>query len=119
MQNNDQKEAFIRIIKASCVNILGFGFATYLIDYLTKNTNIGTPVMVLAMAVFFVIFVSISALIVFIFKTAQQIPKTIATKQASLTFLDIYGFTMAALTVRLIEAAICVFYIIHIYKLFM
>lgn len=119
MQNNDQKEAFIRIIKASCVNILGFGFATYLIDYLAKNTNIGTPVMVLAMLVFFVIFVSISALAVFIYKTAQQIPKTMATKPANMTFFDIYGFTMAALAVRLIEAVICILYIFHIYKLFL
>lgn len=119
MQNNDQKEAFIRIIKASIVNIAGFGFATYLIDYLAKNTNIGTPVMVLALLVFFVIFVSISALLVFIYKTVQQIPKTMAAKPANLTFIDIYGFTMAALFIRLIEAAICVFFIVHIYKLFL
>lgn len=119
MKNNDQREAFIRIIKASCVNILGFGFATYLIDYLAKNTDIGTPVMVLALLVFFVIFVSISALIVFVFKTAQQVPKTLAAMPASLTFFDVYGFTIAAVTVRLIEAVICIFYIVHIYQLFL
>lgn len=118
MQNNDQKEAFIRITKASIVNIVGFGFATALIDYLAKHTNIGTPVMVLSIIVGFVIFVSISSLIVFIYNIVKGIPETMAKKAAHLSFSDIYGYTLAALAVRLIEAGICVAYIIHIYLLF-
>lgn len=119
MQRNDQKQAFFRIVRASIVNIFGFGFATVLIDYLTKQTNIDTPLMILALVVVFIMFVSISSLIIFIYHTVKGMPATMAAKAENINFSDIYGYILAALSVRIIEAAICIVYIVHIYRLFM
>jgi len=118
MQSNDQKQAFLRIAKASIVNILGFGFATVLIDYLAKQTDIGTPVMVLALIVAFVIFVSISSLFLFIFHTVKAIPSTMAAQATNVKFLDIYGYILTALSIRIVEAAICIAYVIYIHRIF-
>jgi len=118
MQNNDQKQAFIRIARASIMNIIGFGFAAVLIDYLAKQTDIGTPVMLLALVVVFIMSVSIYSLIMFIYHTVKGIPSTMATKAEGVTFSDIYGYILAALAFRIVEACICIAYIIYIYRIF-
>lgn len=118
MYISDQKSVFLRIARASIVNILGFGFATVLIDYLTKKTDIGTPVMLLALVVVFIMLVSITSLVIFIYHTAKEIPVIMATQSADLKFTDVYGYILAALSFRIIETFIYFAYIAHIYKLF-
>lgn len=118
MQHNDQKQAFFRIARASIVNILGFGFATVLINYLAKQTDIGTPVMLLATIVVFIMFVSIFSLFMFIFYTLKGIPSTMAARAEGIKFADIYGYILTALGLRLIEVGICIAYIIYIYRIF-
>ncbi len=117
MQTDDQRSAFIRIALASITNVIGFGFATALIAYLTKQTDIGKPVMILAIIVVFIMFVSIYSLIMFIFYTVKGIPSTMAS-MAGVKFVDVYGYILTALFLRLIEAGICIAYIIYIYRLF-
>ena len=118
MQDNQNRSIFLRIVKASATNITGFGLATALIGYLFNNTDVGTPVMVLAGIVVFIMLVSLGSLLMFIGYTIKGMPDTMAKKPANKSFLDIYKYILAALAVRITEAAICIFYTVYIYNLY-
>ena len=118
MQDNNERNIFIKIIRASVTNIIGFGLATALVDYLVKNTDIGIPVMILAGVVVFIMAVSLSSLIIFTGYTIKGIPSTMANNPTNKSFADLYRYILAALAVRMAEAAICIVYITHIYNLY-
>ncbi len=118
MQDNDQRGVFLKIALASAKNILGFGLATALIGYLSTQTDLGPPVKLLAVVVVVIMAVSINSLLMFIFYTVEGIPATMKNKQASVSFWDIYGYISAALVLRLIEAGLCIAYIVYLYNLF-
>ena len=118
MQDNNERSLFLKITRASVTNIIGFGLATALVDYLVKNADIGIPVMILAGIVVFIMAVSLSSLIIFTVYTIKAIPSTMANNPASKSFADLYRYILAALAVRMVEAAICIVYIIYIYNLY-
>lgn len=118
MQDNDQKAVFTRIVLASLRNIAGFGVATALIGYLATQTDIGTPVKLLAAVVVFIMVVSINSLLMFIVYTIEGIPSSMANKPESSTFWDIYSYMIGALVLRIIEAGACIFYMVHLYNIF-
>ncbi len=118
MQDHDQKKVFFKIAQASVKNMVGFGLATALIGYLATQTDIGALVKLLAIVVVFIMAVSINSLLMFIVYTVEGIPSTMANKLESVTFWDIYSYIMAALALRIVEAGLCVAYIVYLYNIF-
>ena len=118
MQDSQERKAFLRIASASVKNIIGFGLTTALIGYLVKNTDICTPIMILAGVVAFIIAVSLGSLLMFTGYTISGMPATMASKPENKSFADIYKYILAALAVRMAEAAICIVYILYIYNLY-
>jgi hypothetical protein len=118
MQYSQERKAFLRIASASVKNIIGFGLTTALIGYLVKNTDIGTPIMILAGVVVFIMAVSLGSLLMFTGYTINGMPATMASKPENKSFADIYRYILAALAVRMTEAAICIVYILYIYHLY-
>lgn len=117
MQDTNERNVFFRIVKASATNVLGFGLATVLVSYLVRNTNVETPLMLLAGLIVFIMVVSLSSLLMFIYFTAKNIPETM-NQAAGKSFAQLYKYILSALAVRLVEAVICIALIIHIYHLF-
>jgi hypothetical protein len=118
MDGTEQRKVFFKILLASVKNIIGFGLAAALIGYISAQTSIDTPLMILAAVVVFVISVSLITLLIFIIYTFKGIPATLANKPKDMSFSDIYAYTLLALLVRLVEAAICIAYIIYLYRIF-
>jgi hypothetical protein len=118
MQDTQERRVFSRIATASVKNIIGFGLAAALIGYLVKNTDIGTPIMILAGVVVFIMAVSLGSLLMFTSYTIKGMPSTMASKPENKSFADIYRYILAALAVRMTEAAICIVYILYIYHLY-
>lgn len=118
MRENEQRAAFTRIALASVRNMIGFGLATALVGYLALNTDIGPPVKLLAAIVVLVMIVSINSLLMFVVYTVEGMPSTMKNKSASVSFWDIYGYILAALAFRLIEASLCIYYIVYMYNVF-
>jgi hypothetical protein len=118
MQYSQERKAFLRIASASVKNIIGFGLTTALIGYLVKNTDIGTPIMILAGVVVFIMAVSLGSLLMFTGYTINGMPATMASKPENKSFADIYRYILAALAVRMTESAICIVYILYIYYLY-
>lgn len=118
MQDTQERRVFSRIATASVKNIIGFGLAAALIGYLVKNTDIGTPIMILAGVVVFIMAVSLGSLLMFTSYTIKGMPSTMASKPENKSFADIYRYILAALAVRMAEAAICLVYILYIYHLY-
>lgn len=117
MQDTNERNVFFKIVKASATNIAGFGLATALVSYLVTNTNVGTPLMILAGLIVFIMLVSLSSLLMFIYFTIKNVPE-IMGKSLGKSFWEVYKYILSALSVRLVEAAICVVFIIHIYHLY-
>ncbi len=117
MQDTNERNVFFKIVKASATNVAGFGLATALVSYLVRNTDIKTPVMILAGLIVFIMVVSLSSLLMFIYFTISNVPETMR-KSLGKSFLQVYKYILSALSVRLIEAAICVLFIVHIYHLY-
>jgi hypothetical protein len=117
MQDGNEKSIFLRIVKASILNVAGFGLATALVSYLAKNTTLGTPIMVLAGIVVFLMLVSLSSLLMFIGFTIKNIPATMQLAGGK-SFGEMYKYIMASLAVRLLEAIVFVYYITIIYYLY-
>lgn len=117
MQVNNERSVFLRIIKASFLNVVGFGLATALVSYLAKNTAAGTPIMILAGIVVFIMLVSLSSLLMFIGFTIKNIPATM-NQAGGKSFGEIYKYITAALLVRLAEAIVFIYYIAIIYHLY-
>lgn len=118
MLETDQKTVFSRIALASVKNVIGFGLATALIGYLAAHTDIGTPVKLLAVIVVFIMIISINSLLMFIIYTVEGMPSTMRNKSDSVSFGDIYGYMLAALALRIVEAGLCVYYIVYLYNVF-
>ncbi|PKM77837.1 MAG: hypothetical protein CVU90_05145 [Firmicutes bacterium HGW-Firmicutes-15] len=118
MNSSEQKKVFWKIVLASIKNIIGFGLATAFIGYLATRTSIDTPLMILAVVVVFLIFVSLSTLLVYIFFTVKGIPANIANKPKHMSFSDLYAYTLIAISVRIVEAVICIAYIIYLSRIF-
>jgi|GEM_PF-2173867 len=117
MNNDEQRKVFIKIVLASIKNIIGFGLATAFIGYLSTRISIDIVLRILAAGVVFIMFVSLISLLLYIFYTFKDIPTTLNNKP-ELSFLDIYGYTLLALSFRLVEAAICIAYIIYLSRIF-
>jgi NADH:ubiquinone oxidoreductase subunit 6 (subunit J) len=117
MQDTNERNVFVKIVRASATNIAGFGLATALVSYLVKNTDIKTPVMILAGLIVFIILVSLSSLLMFLYFTIKNIPETMSNSPGK-SFFEVYKFILYALAIRLVEAVICVIYIVHIYHLY-
>jgi len=118
MNSDEQRKVFLRIVLASIKNIIGFGLATAFIGYLSTRISIDRPLMILAAVVVFIMFVSLISLLMFIIYTFKDIPATLNNKPEHLSFSDIYGYTLLALSIRLVEAAICIAYIVYLSRLF-
>lgn len=117
MQDTNERNVFFKIIKASATNIAGFGLATALVSYLVTNTNVGTPLMILAGLIVFIMLVSLSSLLMFIYFTIKNVPE-IMGKSLGKSFWEVYKYILSALSVRLVEAVVCVVFIVHIYHLY-
>jgi len=117
MQDTNEKNIFLKILRASATNIVGFGLATALVSYLVRNTDVKTPLMVLAGLIVFIMLVSLSSLMIFIYFTIKNIPETMR-KAGGKSFGEVYKYILSALAVRLVEAAICIVFIVHIYHLY-
>lgn len=117
MQDTNERNIFFKIVRASATNIAGFGLATALVSYLVRNTDIKTPVMILAGLIVFIMLVSLSSLLMFIYFTIKNIPDTMS-KSSGKSFWVVYKYILSALSVRLVEAVLCVVFIIHIYHLY-
>ncbi|NLV22585.1 MAG: hypothetical protein GXY49_11460 [Syntrophomonadaceae bacterium] len=117
MQDTNERNVFFKIVRASATNILGFGLATALVSYLVGNTEVKIPLMILAGLIVFIMLVSLSSLLMFIYFTVKNIPETMS-KAAGKSFWKIYKYIVSALSVRLVEAVICVIFIVHIYHLY-
>jgi len=118
MNNDEQRKVFLKIVRAAITNIIGFGLATAFIGYLSTRTSIDIVLRILAIVVVFIIFVSLISLLLFIFYTFKDMPATLNNKPEHLSFRDIYGYTLVALSIRLVEAAICIAYIIYLSRIF-
>jgi hypothetical protein len=118
MNRDEQRKVFFRIVLASIKNVLGFGLAIAFIGYLSTHTSIDTPLMILAAVVVFIMFVSLMSLLIFIFYTFKGIPAALKDKPEHMSFSDIYGYTLLALSIRLVEAAICIAYLVYLYRIF-
>ncbi len=118
MDRNEQKKVFFRIMFASIKNVTGFGLATALIAYLSTHTTIDRVLMVFAAVVVFLMFISLITLLLFIFYTFKAMPATLNSKPESTSFLDIYAYTLLALAIRLVEAGICIAYIVYLTRFF-
>jgi hypothetical protein len=117
MQDTNERNVFFKIVRASATNIAGFGLATALVSYLVTNTDVGTPLMILAGLIVFIMLVSLSSLLIFIYFAIKNIPETMS-KSLAKSFWEVYKYILSALSVRLVEAVICVIFIVHIYHLY-
>ncbi|MDD4801572.1 MAG: hypothetical protein PHF24_01335 [Syntrophomonas sp.] len=118
MDSNEQKKVFIKIALGAFKNIIGFGLATAFIGYMATHSGIDIPLMIIAAVVTFIMVVSIVTLLLFIVYTIKGIPVTLKNSPKHIKFFDLYAYTFLALSFRLIEAAICIGYIVYLYKLF-
>lgn len=118
MLEDEQRAVFARIALASVRNMVGFGLATALIGYLATHTDIGPPVKILAVIVVLVMIVSINSLLMFIIYTVEGMPSTMKGKSESVSFWDIYGYILTALAIRVVEASLCIYYIVYLYNVF-
>ena len=118
MDSKEQKKVFFKIALGAIKNIIGFGLATAFIGYLATHTGIDIPLKIIAAVLTFIMTVSMGTLLVFIIYTIKGIPLTLKNSPKNIKFSDLYGYTILALSFRLVEAAICIGYIVYLYKLF-
>ncbi len=118
MNGDEQRKIFFKIVLASIKNIIGFGLATAFIGYLATHTSIDKPLMILATVVVFIIIVSLVTLLAFIFYTIKNIPATISNSPKDISFSDLYTYTFLAISFRIVEAAICIAYVVYLYRIF-
>ncbi|MDO4540917.1 MAG: hypothetical protein Q4B48_07475, partial [Syntrophomonadaceae bacterium] len=111
----DQKTTFWKIIRASLVNVLGFGGATFGVIFLSRLLNIDVIFIVLAIIIAIIALVSVSGLLVFIGYTIKGIPQTMEHRPEGMGFFSLYGYIIAALLIRCVEGAICVYCVIQLY----
>lgn len=116
METAAQRSTFLKIVRASIINILGFGLAAIAIIYLSDWLNIPILFKILAVLVTLVTLINVSGLLVFIYYTLKSIPGTMSEKPNDMTFGQIYGYTLAALAIRCLEAVLCVYYIVMVFK---
>ncbi|MEA1959897.1 MAG: hypothetical protein U9N81_01170 [Bacillota bacterium] len=114
----EQKDIFKRISFASVRNIVGFGVVVWGISYLSAMPDIKKPALVLAAIIVLIMITTMNALMIFTYYTIKSIPTTMQEKDAGMSFQDIYGFTLAGITLRLVEAGVYIYYIVYLYRLF-
>jgi len=103
---------------ASIKNIIGFGLATAAIVYLGRFSGIDLVLKILAGLVILVMGISLSAFIAYVALTIKRIPATLKKNDTEFSFLQIYGYLLKALAVRLLEVGICIFYLVKLYQVF-
>lgn len=113
-----QKDIFIRIIFASARNVIGFGLATAAIAYLASFEGLKRVALIFGVIEVFIIFVTLSALLYFIYYTINSYSDTRSNKPEQ-SFVEIYGYTISALAVRLLEAAVYVYITVFLYNIFL
>jgi hypothetical protein len=118
MQLDEQRKVFLKIVLASIRNMAGFGVASVAIGYVAAHFGVSLPLKILAVVVVFVMAVSLNTLLMFTIFTLKNIPATMASSPVGVRFLHLYGYTLTALVVRLVEAGVCVAYLVYLYRIF-
>ena len=116
MDMKSQRQSFLKIIRTSLINILGFGAVAFAIIYLASLIQIPIIFKVLALADTLVTLISISGLLVFMFYTFKTMPETLQAKPPDISFAQIYGYTIAALILRCIEGILCIYFLVRIFN---
>lgn len=116
MENS--KDIFIRIIKATFRNIIVFSFATAAIAHIASFPALKNIALLFAALEAFIIFLTLGALIYFIYYTINTY-STLRQNKPEYASNQMYVYTMAAFLFRLLEVAVYVYIIIFLYNLFL
>lgn len=117
-QTTDQKATFWKIIRAALLNVLGFGAATLAVIYLNDLLGMDVVFIVASIIIAIIVLISVSGLLVFIFYTIKSIPDTKRHKPEDISWGSLYGYTVAALLIRCVEGALCVYFMLLLYQSF-
>ena len=110
-----QKPVFKRIALGAIRNMAGFGLAVWGTAYLATLPDMRKPALLAAAIVLLIMLTTLNALLLFTFYTLRSIPSTLQEKAADMSFQDIYGYTLAAISIRLLESVVYVYYIVYLY----
>lgn len=116
MHIEEQKALFKKIVLGAIRNILVFGAITMGIVYLDQNYDLGVITRIAAVTVVFIMVLMLNTLILFTVYTIRSVKPTMEAKPEEAGFKEIFGYTFAALAVRLVEAVCYVVYFVYLYK---
>lgn len=112
-----QQNTFWNIIKASIKNIVFFSLATAAIAQLASMPALNKIALLLAGLVTFIIFLTLSALIYFIYYTISTY-SAMRRNNPEQSFSQLYGYTLGAFIFRLLEVFVYIYILIFLYNLF-
>ncbi|SHG81541.1 hypothetical protein SAMN02745221_01043 [Thermosyntropha lipolytica DSM 11003] len=115
---SNQFQVFWKIIKASIRNIIFFILATAAIAHLASIPGLKNLALLAAVLESFIIFITLSALIYFIYYTITTYP-AMRKNHPERTFTQLYGYTLGAFVFRLIEVFVYIYILIFLYNLFL
>ncbi|MBO8159272.1 hypothetical protein [Thermosyntropha sp.] len=113
-----QREVFYNILKASIRNIIFFVLATAAIAHLASIKSLRSLALLFGVLETLIIFTTLGALIYFVQYTIKTYSQT-RMSQFGHSFMQVYGYTIAAFIFRLLEVAVYIYILIFLYNLFL